>query len=61
MTNDVFEEAGKHYVTLFVRCEMEDPKAQPEVRSSTRKLCEVRAMLTLPRFLNPRSVMVGTG
>lgn len=31
VTNDVFEAEGKHYVTLFVRCEMEDPEAQPEV------------------------------
>ncbi|KAH7156710.1 NUDIX hydrolase domain-like protein [Dactylonectria macrodidyma] len=31
VTNDVFEEAGKHYVTLFVRCEMADQAAEPEV------------------------------
>ena len=30
VTNDVFEE-GKHYVTLFVRCEMEDKDGQPQV------------------------------
>ncbi|CAM1504828.1 Fc.00g024190.m01.CDS01 [Cosmosporella sp. VM-42] len=30
VTNDVFEE-GKHYVTLFVRCEMEEKDAQPQV------------------------------
>ncbi|KAJ3959729.1 hypothetical protein N0V92_003668 [Colletotrichum tropicale] len=29
VTNDVFEELGKHYVTLFVRCEMEDEAAEP--------------------------------
>lgn len=32
MTNDVFHEENKHYITLFVRCEMEDETAQPEVR-----------------------------
>ncbi|KPM43002.1 hypothetical protein AK830_g3516 [Neonectria ditissima] len=31
VTNDVFEEAGKHYITLFVHCEMEDKTAEPEV------------------------------
>jgi 8-oxo-dGTP diphosphatase len=30
VTNDVFDE-GKHYITLFVKCEMEDPDANPEV------------------------------
>lgn len=34
VTNVVFVEDVKHYVTLFVRCEMEDVKAQPEVRLS---------------------------
>ncbi|KAF4847847.1 Nudix hydrolase 1 [Colletotrichum siamense] len=29
VTNDVFQEQGKHYVTLFVRCEMEDEAAEP--------------------------------
>lgn len=32
VTNSVFEDVGKHYVTLFVDCEMEDPSAQPQVR-----------------------------
>ncbi|KAF4988691.1 hypothetical protein FDECE_14964 [Fusarium decemcellulare] len=31
VTNDVFQKEGKHYITLFVRCEMEDPDAQPQV------------------------------
>ncbi|KAF9872448.1 NUDIX domain-containing protein [Colletotrichum karsti] len=30
VTNDVFEESGKHYVTLFVRCEMLDEAAEPK-------------------------------
>jgi ADP-ribose pyrophosphatase YjhB (NUDIX family) len=34
VTNDVFEEEEKHYITLFVYCEMVDPSAVPEVRHS---------------------------
>lgn len=30
-TNDVFTDQGKHYITLFVVCEMLDPAAQPQV------------------------------
>ncbi|KAK1983935.1 NUDIX domain-containing protein [Colletotrichum cereale] len=29
VTNDVFGDLGKHYITIFVRCEMEDPDAEP--------------------------------
>lgn len=32
MTNDVFEESGKHYVTLFVSCRRVDEVQEPEVR-----------------------------
>ncbi|KAH7122181.1 NUDIX hydrolase domain-like protein [Dactylonectria estremocensis] len=31
VTNDDFEEVGKHYETMFVRCEMDDQAAEPEV------------------------------
>lgn len=31
VTNDVFTELGKHYITMFVVCEMMDPKQQPQV------------------------------
>lgn len=31
VTNDVFETEGKHYITLFVWCDMADPSAIPEV------------------------------
>jgi 8-oxo-dGTP diphosphatase len=30
-TNDIFLEEGKHYVTLYVALDLEDPTAQPEV------------------------------
>jgi 8-oxo-dGTP diphosphatase len=36
VTNDVFEEAGKHYITLFVACRMEDPAATPKVSMPLR-------------------------
>ncbi|RYC78983.1 hypothetical protein BFJ63_vAg18138 [Fusarium oxysporum f. sp. narcissi] len=29
-TNDVFEEANKHYITIFVLCEMVDKNAEPQ-------------------------------
>ncbi|GKT42929.1 nudix hydrolase 1 [Colletotrichum spaethianum] len=29
VTNDIYEDLGKHYITVFVRCEMEDPSAEP--------------------------------
>ncbi|KAK7734001.1 hypothetical protein SLS53_007996 [Cytospora paraplurivora] len=31
VTNDVFTELGKHYITLFVVCEMTDPKQEPQL------------------------------
>ncbi|RYP89925.1 hypothetical protein DL770_003946 [Monosporascus sp. CRB-9-2] len=31
VTNDVFEDAGKHYITLFVLCRMQEPAAEPEL------------------------------
>ncbi|OAR00577.1 hypothetical protein LLEC1_00370 [Akanthomyces lecanii] len=30
LTNDIFEAEGKHYVTLFAKCTMNDPDAVPE-------------------------------
>ncbi|KKY30787.1 putative nudix domain containing protein [Diaporthe ampelina] len=29
VTNDVFSDLGKHYITIFVLCEMLDQDAQP--------------------------------
>ncbi|KZL74206.1 NUDIX domain-containing protein, partial [Colletotrichum tofieldiae] len=29
VTNDVYEDLGRHYITIFVRCEMEDADAEP--------------------------------
>lgn len=31
VTNDVFADVGKHYITLFVVCEMSDSAAEPKV------------------------------
>ncbi|KAI0204663.1 nudix domain-containing protein [Astrocystis sublimbata] len=31
ITNDVFDPASKHYITIFVRCVMQDAAAQPKV------------------------------
>jgi 8-oxo-dGTP diphosphatase len=33
VTNDVFVEANKHYVTIFVKGERVDPQQQPQVRT----------------------------
>lgn len=30
VTNDVFDAASKHYITIFVQCVMEDADAQPQ-------------------------------
>lgn len=30
-TNDIFSEKDKHYVTLYVACELENPGAEPKV------------------------------
>lgn len=39
-TNDVFKEANKHEVTLYVLCEREDASQQPEVSS---RICQTLA------------------
>ncbi|KAJ4397846.1 hypothetical protein N0V93_002083 [Gnomoniopsis smithogilvyi] len=31
ITNDIFEDLGKHYVTIFVVCKMTDPQQEPQV------------------------------
>ncbi|KAJ2899205.1 Polyketide cyclase/dehydrase and lipid transporter [Zalerion maritima] len=31
LTNDIFVNEGKHYITIFVVCRMNDPKAEPQV------------------------------
>ncbi|ORY55854.1 ADP-ribose pyrophosphatase [Pseudomassariella vexata] len=31
VTNDVFQELGKHYITLFVTCELKDLHAEPKI------------------------------
>lgn len=31
VTNDVFTELGKHYITIFVLCQMLDQQQQPQV------------------------------
>jgi hypothetical protein len=31
VTNDVFEESAKHYITLFVLCRRVDEMQEPEV------------------------------
>lgn len=40
-TNDVFADVGRHYITLFVVCEMVNPEAEPQV-SRLLKLLAVR-------------------
>lgn len=34
VTNDVFVEANKHYVSIFMKCERIDPQQQPQVRTN---------------------------
>ncbi|KAM3440566.1 hypothetical protein MY4824_002014 [Beauveria thailandica] len=37
-TNDVFKAEGKHYITLFAKCVMNDPDAVPQLREPNK--CE---------------------
>lgn len=34
VTNDVFAEENKHYVSIFMQCERIDPQQQPQVRTN---------------------------
>ncbi|KAJ9136643.1 hypothetical protein NKR23_g9688 [Pleurostoma richardsiae] len=38
VTNNVFHDVNKHYITLFVKCEMLNPSTQPELREPDK--CE---------------------
>ncbi|KAM3507553.1 hypothetical protein MY10362_001695 [Beauveria mimosiformis] len=37
-TNDIFKTEGKHYITLFAKCVMNDPDAVPQLREPNK--CE---------------------
>ncbi|KAH8682615.1 NUDIX hydrolase domain-like protein [Xylariales sp. PMI_506] len=37
-TNDIFTKEGKHYVTLFMHCELVDPNAEPKIMEPNK--CE---------------------
>ncbi|KAM3448861.1 hypothetical protein MY3296_007405 [Beauveria thailandica] len=37
-TNDIFKAEGKHYITLFAKCVMNDPDAVPQLREPNK--CE---------------------
>lgn len=39
VTNDMFHDLGKHYVTLFVACELVDPSEKPQIMEPEK--CEV--------------------
>ena len=39
VTNSVFADVGKHYITLFVLCDPVDPDAKPEVRIQSIACC----------------------
>ncbi|KAI5459117.1 NUDIX hydrolase domain-like protein [Mariannaea sp. PMI_226] len=54
VTNTVFHEDRKHYITLFVLCEMRDKHAQPQVLEPEK--CEGwhwKSWDDLKRFINP--------
>jgi 8-oxo-dGTP diphosphatase len=56
VTNSVFEDVGKHYITLFVLCKMDDEQAQPQVLEPEK--CAGWSWKTwddLRVFLNPSS------
>ncbi|KAL4728936.1 hypothetical protein ACLX1H_003342 [Fusarium chlamydosporum] len=39
VTNDVFVKEKKHYITIFVRCEMVDENAEPQVKILEPQKC----------------------
>ena len=76
VTNDVFEKENKHYITLFIWCEMKDPQAEAKVRYHIdscpwKKERDIRLYwhtrntgsrrLTLDRLWNQTSAMAGIG
>ncbi|KAM0563085.1 hypothetical protein ACHAPJ_001931 [Fusarium lateritium] len=42
VTNDVFEEVHKHYITIFVRCEMVDENAEPQVSTQSGRSEDIK-------------------
>lgn len=61
ITNDVFKEEGKHYITIFIDCTMTNPDAKPEVKQNSFSLLlpryEIRAgELTLRNFFSSLQV-----
>lgn len=64
VTNSVFVEDRKHYITLFVLCEMLDPEATPQARHLHAWIDPARvhsAADRLNRFWNRKNVRVGIG
>ncbi|RWA13717.1 hypothetical protein EKO27_g1427 [Xylaria grammica] len=46
VTNDVFDAASKHYVTIFVQCVMEDAGAEPRrVEQRSYEMTKLEAVL----------------
>lgn len=71
VTNDFFEDMRRHYITIFVRCEVDGPDADPVVsdesapknqRASVGHGESGSAMLTeSKRTWSPKSARAGTG
>ncbi|KAG8159775.1 hypothetical protein KVR01_010412 [Diaporthe batatas] len=53
VTNDVFSDLGKHYITIFVICEMLDKGAQPELLEPEK--CESWVWKTFDEIREARS------
>ena len=63
-TNDIMIDEGKHYVTIFVACEIVDPGAQPEVSfsgSDDWQPSHESKRLFLSRSSSQRNVRHGSG
>ena len=58
VTNSVFTDVGKHYITLFVLCEPVDPDAKPQVRLTAAARREANGLRSpLPVASLPRPVL----
>ncbi|WXC53701.1 hypothetical protein QX201_013341 [Fusarium graminearum] len=54
VTNDVFESETKHYITIFVRCEMVDENAEPQVCLKTVERDGLKKLIWRFKILEPK-------
>lgn len=48
VTNDIFVEAGKHYITIFAKCDRVDKSQEPEVCSLVSSFSCAQNLVSVP-------------